>query len=109
MATIDNVKLLLNIADESSDDILELLISNCEQSINIYCGLTEFNTDLNFIVEELVIQRYSLLGTEGLSEESLGGNKVVFQQNTLDNYSVFLNAYKTDTATSTNSNRFYMR
>jgi hypothetical protein len=108
MATIDNIKLILNLDTDTQDSLLELLISNCEQAIKVYTGLETVPEALGFITEELVVERFSLIGSESLTEENIAGHSVKFLRTKLEDYSLFLNAY-IETPISDNSNRFYMR
>jgi len=69
---LENIKLLLGLADNSKDELLMLLIERCQDEFVNYthndncCG-----TDS--IISAMVVYQYNRLGTEGLNGESYSG------------------------------------
>ena len=63
---LDNIKLLLNKADDDSvDELLSTLISLCKNEAYIYCNLPEYDSKLDFVVTQMVIEKYNRIGSEG--------------------------------------------
>ncbi|WP_051931538.1 phage head-tail connector protein [Clostridium sp. KNHs214] len=77
---LENIKLLLNIQDNSKDNLLSYLISNAKQKILSYTNQTEILPQMQYLVDELVILRYNKLGSEGLQSESYSGISQTFNQ-----------------------------
>ena len=70
---LDKIKLLLNIADDNSDDLLNTLISMCKEEAYVYCNLPEYNKKLDNIVVSMVIEKYNRIGSEGSKSQSASG------------------------------------
>ena len=47
---LDKLKLLLNIKDDASDELLVVLIALCKEEAYIYCNLNEYDEKLDAIV-----------------------------------------------------------
>lgn len=70
---LDKLKLLLNIHDDEQDELLVLLINLCKDEAFTYCNLEEYNEKLDFIVIQMVIERYNRIGSEGATKQSASG------------------------------------
>ena len=71
---LDKIKLLLNKAnDDSVDELLATLIALCKEEAYIYCNLDEYNEKLDFIVIQMVLDRYNRIGSEGAVSQSSSG------------------------------------
>jgi hypothetical protein len=63
---LEKIKLLLNKAnDDSVDELLATLIALCKEEAYVYCNLAEYNEKLDFIVIQMVLERYNRIGSEG--------------------------------------------
>ena len=67
---LNKLKLLLNCED---DELLITLINLCKQEAYIYCNLEEYTDALDYIVIQMVIERYNRIGSEGLTSQSSSG------------------------------------
>lgn len=67
---LDECKLLLGVT--SKDDLLNLLIAQTEDFISDYTHQEIENISPN-IIDEIVVYRFNLLGSEGLNSESYSG------------------------------------
>ena len=47
---LDKLKLLLNIKDDASDELLAVLMALCKEEAYIYCNLNEYDEKLDAIV-----------------------------------------------------------
>jgi hypothetical protein len=72
MDSIDNVKILLGISDNSQDDLLNLYISRAEQFVKTYCNIEEIPTELKSVIEDIAVFRYRMNGVENIKSESKG-------------------------------------
>lgn len=70
---LERIKLLLNIADESKDALLEELIDNAEEFALNYTNNTAAMTSLTGTIIAMVIYDYNRMGTEGLTSENYSG------------------------------------
>ena len=72
---IDKIKLLLNIKDDDSsqDELLTTLIAICKEEAYIYCNLEEYTDKLDFIIIQMVIEKYNRIGSEGTVSQSSSG------------------------------------
>ena len=67
---IDNIKLLLDIADDTQDDLINLLINICTKQAEDY---THREDELDTVVTLMVVESYNRLGSEGISSRSFSG------------------------------------
>lgn len=91
---LENIKLLLNIMDNSKDNLLGYLISNVKQKILSYTNQTEILPQMEYLVEELVVLRYNKLGSEGLQSESFSGVSQTFNQDIPQDIKSQLNQFR---------------
>lgn len=82
--SLQDVKLLLGIKDDSRDDLLNLLIDNAQtQLLGRLQVLDEVPPSLEYIVPELVVRRYNRIGSEGMSSETVEGHSATYDDNDL--------------------------
>ena len=71
---LERLKLLLHLEDNDDvDELLMTLIGLCKQEAYIYCNLEEYNNILDYIVIQMVIERYNRIGSEGLISQNTSG------------------------------------
>lgn len=71
---LERIKLLLNKQDDDSvDELLLTLISWCKEDATQYCNLAEYDSKLDYIVIQMVIEKYNLIGSEGTKNQSSSG------------------------------------
>ena len=75
---LDKIKLLLNITNDDIDELLMTLISLCKDEAYVYCNLPEYNSKLDTIVIQMVIERYNRIGSEGATEQSSSGVSMTY-------------------------------
>lgn len=77
---LEKIKLLLNKAeDDSVDELLNILISMCKEEAVAYCNLSAYNSDLDFIIVSMVIERYNRIGSEGTTAQSTSGVSMSYE------------------------------
>lgn len=71
---LERIKLLLNKEnDDGIDELLLLFIALCKEEAYIYCNLEEYDEALDYIVIQMVIERYNRIGSEGTTAQSSSG------------------------------------
>ena len=71
---LEKLKLLLNKEnDDNIDDLLITLIALCKEEAYIYCNLEEYDAALDYIVIQMVIERYNRIGSEGTTSQASSG------------------------------------
>ena len=55
---LDKIKILLNIQDDAQDELLSTLMGLCREEAYVYCNLPAYNEKLDFVVIQMVIERY---------------------------------------------------
>lgn len=70
---LDKLKLLLNIKDDTFDELLSILIALCKEEAYTYCNLDDYDERLDAIVIQMVIERYNRIGSEGATSQSGSG------------------------------------
>lgn len=92
---LEKIKLLLNkIDDPSVDKMLNALISICKQQAYIYCNLEEYDNKLDFIVIEMVIERYNRIGSENLVSQKGSGVGATYESFYSDKIRKMLNKFR---------------
>lgn len=75
---LDKLKLLLNIQDDTQDELLQVLIALCKDEAFNYCNLAEYSTKLDGAVIQMVIERYNRIGSEGATQQSSSGVSMTY-------------------------------
>lgn len=92
---LEKIKILLNRADDDSlDELLQILISLCKEEAYIYCNFTEYNSKLDAVVIQMVIERYNRMGSEGATAQSTSGVSVTYDDFYSDKVRVMLNKFR---------------
>lgn len=91
---LDKLKLLLNIKDDASDELLVVLISLCKEEAYIYCNLEEYDEKLDAIVIQMVIEKYNRIGSEGTTSQSSSGASASYDSFYSDKVVRLLNKYR---------------
>lgn len=72
---IEKIKIALqmSITDISKDGLLNLMIEDVQEFILNYCNIKELPGRAESLIRRIVVIRYNILGSEGLSSESYSG------------------------------------
>jgi hypothetical protein len=70
---MDNIKLLLGIADTSKDALLTLLTSIAEDEVKAYCNIVDIPANLGNVIAEIVVIKYNRIGSEGIASQNFSG------------------------------------
>lgn len=93
--TIDKIKVLLGLTeDDSQDNILVILLTNAMNTINVYLGVQQLPSELEFVAEQLAVIKFNKLGSEGISTEKIDVLSTTYMPNELSPFKTILDAYK---------------
>ena len=70
---LEKIKLLLNLSNDDQDDLIATLMNLCKEEAYIYCNLPEYDEKLEFVVIQMVIERYNRIGSEGVMSQTSSG------------------------------------
>ncbi|MDN6670664.1 MAG: phage head-tail connector protein [Staphylococcus equorum] len=97
--SLEEVKLLIGIDDNSQDELLKLIIRNVEQQL---LGRLQEDEDtvievipstLDYIVTEVAVVRYNRLGSEGKTQESVEGFSSTYADSDFLGYETAIERY----------------
>lgn len=91
---LDRIKLLLNRTDDSEDELLQTLIALCKEEAYTYCNLGEYGSILDYIVIQMVIERYNRIGSEGATSQSYSGVSTNYDSFYSDKVTKMLNKHR---------------
>lgn len=70
---LEKIKLLLNKTDDSVDELLTTLIGLCKDEAVTYCDREEYDAKMEFVIIQMVIERFNRIGSEGTTSQSSSG------------------------------------
>jgi hypothetical protein len=92
---LNTIKLLLNKADDdSADELLLTLITLCKNEAYNYCNLSKYNEALDYIVIQMVIEKYNRMGSEGATAQTSSGIAFTYDSFYSDKVRLMLNKHR---------------
>lgn len=96
--TLDNIKVLLSLVDDNSQDrILTVLLNNAVSTIILYLGVDDIPEELLFIAEQMTVIKYRRIGAEGIDTEKIDVLSTKYVADDLNPFKDLLNQYKSNT------------
>lgn len=92
--TLDNIKILLSLEDDTQDEILAILLMNASKMICVYLGIDELPSTLEFVAEDMAVMKYRKLGAEGVRQEKIDVLSTTYVTNDLNPFKDILNQYR---------------
>ena len=93
--TLDNIKVLLSLSDDNSqDNILTVLLNNAVSTINLYLGVEDIPEELVFIAEQMTVIKYRRIGAEGIDTEKIDVLSTKYVADDLKPFTSLLDQYK---------------
>ncbi len=93
--TLDNIKVLLSLVDDDSqDNILTVLLNNAVSTINLYLGVEDIPEELVFIAEQMTVIKYRRIGAEGIDTEKIDVLSTKYVADDLKPFTSLLDQYK---------------
>ncbi len=95
---LDNVKILLSLVDDDTqDELLEILFNNAVNTILLYLGLDVMPDALLFIAEQMTVVKYRRIGAEGIDTEKIDVLSTKYEKDDIKPFREILNQYKINT------------
>ena len=96
-ASLEFIKLTLGLNTDTSDKLLNMLVERATNRFKILLPrvtnpntgakeLQEVSEALDWIIEELVIERFNRIGSEGVTSETVAGHSVNFSEKDFKSY-----------------------
>ena len=93
--TLDNIKVLLSLTDDSSqDELLTVLLNNAVSTIILYLGVEDIPDELTFIAEQMAVIKYRRIGAEGIDTEKIDVLSTKYIADDLKPFISMLDRYK---------------
>ncbi len=93
--TLDNIKVLLSLTDDSSqDELLTVLLNNAVSTIILYLGVEDIPDELTFIAEQMAVIKYRRIGAEGIDTEKIDVLSTKYIADDLKPFTSMLDRYK---------------
>ena len=93
--TLDNIKVLLSLTDDSSQDaLLTVLLNNAVSTIILYLGVEDIPDELTFIAEQMTVIKYRRIGAEGIDTEKIDVLSTKYIADDLKPFISMLDRYK---------------
>jgi hypothetical protein len=85
----------LGLTQPSIDEIqkITLFLNDAQNAVRLYINSPIVPDELNFIVEEMAIKRYRMVGSEHLNSETIGNVSFSYSEG-LTEYKTFLDQHK---------------
>ena len=92
---LENIKLLLGIAAEDTDEDtkLKLIVSNTTARLKLLLGGIDPPEEMNHIILEVTIMRFNRIGSEGLSSHTVEGESLSFTDSDFDGFMTEIQAW----------------
>ena len=87
---LNRIKTLLGVTD--NDELIYEITELTKSKILNYINETELPNELEFVLVELAIQRYTRIGSEGITSESIDGRSISYDDD-FETYKPYLNLY----------------
>ena len=82
---LENIKLILNITDDSHDDLILLFLAKVETMVVDYCNVNELTEGLESFIEDKVVSIMNLTITGGIKSVSRGDTRIEYVTQTSSN------------------------
>ena len=93
--TLDNIKVLLSLSDDNSqDELLAILLDNACSTICLYLDVQTIPDELIFIAEQMAVIKYRRIGAEGIDTEKIDVLSTKYIADDLKPFISMLDRYK---------------
>lgn len=97
VVSLSDLKIMLQLATDKQDSLLNLIIKNTEQALSFKLSLSEDESipeDLAFIALEVCVRRYNRISNEGMASYSQEGQSITFNSSDFDDFMDDINAWR---------------
>ena len=93
--TLNNIKVLLSLSDDDSqDELLAILLDNACSTICLYLDVPTIPNELVFIAEQMAVIKYRRIGAEGIDTEKIDVLSTKYIADDLKPFISMLDRYK---------------
>ena len=75
---LDEIKIILGIADNALDSQLNIIIANTKARLKMLLGGLDVPESLNYVVTEVSVKRFNRIGSEGITSHTVEGESMSF-------------------------------
>lgn len=83
---LDDLKILLGIDDEDSDEKLLLILDSVQNRLKLLIGGLDVPPEMNHICVEVAVIRFNRLGSEGMSSHNVEGENMSYNDSDFDGF-----------------------
>ncbi|MGZ0086346.1 phage head-tail connector protein [Caldibacillus thermoamylovorans] len=94
MPSLDNIKTLLGISNNTQDNLLNLYLTRATSFVKNYCNIDVIPAELNEVIEDIAVYRYRMNGVENVKAESKGSLSETYRDSLPDDIIAQLNRYR---------------
>ncbi|MCG6796353.1 head-tail connector protein [Geobacillus sp. YHL] len=94
MSSLENVKTLLGISNNTQDNLLNLYLTRATSFVKNYCNIDEIPSELDEVIEDIAVYRYRMNGVENVKSESKGSLSETYRDSLPDDIIAQLNRYR---------------
>ena len=90
---LDEIKIILGIADNALDSQLNIIIANATARLKMLLGGLDVPESLNYVVTEASVKRFNRIGSEGITSHTVEGESMSFTDDDFAEFAGDIQAY----------------
>ena len=90
---LDEIKIILGIADNALDSQLNIIIANTKARMKMLLGGLDVPEKLNYVVTEVSVKRFNRIGSEGITSHTVEGESMSFTDDDFAEFAGDIQAY----------------
>ena len=90
---LEEIKIILGIADNALDSHLNIIISNTTARLKMLLGGLDVPESLNYVVTEVSVKRFNRIGSEGITSHTVEGESMSFSDDDFAEFAGDIQAY----------------
>ena len=97
---LEEIKIILGIADNALDSQLNIIIANTTARLKMLLGGLDVPENLNYVVTEVSVKRFNRIGSEGITSHTVEGESMSFTDDDFAEFAGDIQAYLDSVAES---------
>ena len=90
---LEEIKIILGIADNALDSQLNVIISSTTARLKMLLGGIDVPESLNYVVTEVSVKRFNRIGSEGITSHTVEGESMSFTDDDFAEFAGDIQAY----------------
>ena len=90
---LDEIKIILGIADNALDSQLNIIIANTKARLKMFLGGLDVPESLNYVVTEVSVKRFNRIGSEGITSHTVEGESLSITDDDFSEFAGDIQAY----------------